>query len=89
MTEHELKLHEKYFDAVRNGIKTFEVRRFDRDFKVGDTLTLMRVTEKGDLQDYKKIKVAVTYILAHEDFPDGIQEGYCVMGIKLREVWND
>jgi len=38
MTEHVLKLNQRYFDAVKNGIKTFEVRKDDRDFKLGDTL---------------------------------------------------
>lgn len=35
---HELKTLPEYFELVRKGIKNFEVRKNDRDFKVGDML---------------------------------------------------
>ena len=93
MTRHTLKLHEKYFDAVKNGIKTFEIRKADRDYKVGDTLHLVRLYVQKEARnnlhevcgvnpsDY--IDAAVTYILTHDDFPVGIPEGYVVMGIAI------
>lgn len=37
---HELKVKPVYFEAVKEGIKTFELRRDDRNFKVGDILLL-------------------------------------------------
>ncbi|WP_270745219.1 DUF3850 domain-containing protein [Lactococcus petauri] len=40
MKTHELKLDVKYFDDVKNGTKNFEIRKNDRDFKVGDILIL-------------------------------------------------
>lgn len=40
MREHELKTWPKYFERVRNGTKTFEVRNNDRDFQTGDTVIL-------------------------------------------------
>ena len=40
MTIHELKIWPQYFDAIASGIKTFEVRKDDRGFAVGDTLVL-------------------------------------------------
>lgn len=40
MKTHELKLDVKYFDKVKNGTKNFEIRKNDRDFKVGDILIL-------------------------------------------------
>jgi hypothetical protein len=36
MKLHELKLVEKYAKAKKDGIKPFEIRKNDRDFKVGD-----------------------------------------------------
>jgi len=47
MTKHTLKLNDRYFDAVANGIKTFEIRKDDRGFRVGDTLKLYRVGVDG------------------------------------------
>lgn len=89
MTVHKLKLFPEYFDAVANGIKTFEIRKNDRDYKVGDTLHLYEFDpekeEFSGLPETRTCDVAVTYILTHEDFPDGIPEDYCVMGIRLRE----
>ncbi|MFK4941218.1 DUF3850 domain-containing protein [Lactococcus petauri] len=40
MKTHELKLDVKYFNEVKNGTKNFEIRKNDRDFKVGDILIL-------------------------------------------------
>ena len=95
MTEHRLKLNNRYFDAVANGIKTFEIRRNDRDYKVGDTLVMKEVNDDGKRLTYAdnnlgmnldyEIKVAVTYILTHEDFPKGIPEGYIAMSIRVVE----
>lgn len=91
MTEHILKLNERYFDAVANGIKTFEIRKNDRNYKVGDTLVLMKANDDGELLTYAdhnlgmnlyhEIKAAVTYILTHDEF-DGISEGYVILGIR-------
>ena len=91
MTEHILKLNDRYFDAVANGIKTFEIRKNDRDYKVGDTLVLKEVNDDGRRLTYPnhdlgmnldyEVKVAVTYILTHDEF-DGISEGYVALGIR-------
>lgn len=37
---HALKIQPKYFEAVRSEVKTFELRKNDRDFRVGDFLAL-------------------------------------------------
>ena len=91
MTEHILKLNERYFDAVANGIKTFEIRKNDRDYKVGDTLVLKEVNDDGKFLTYAdhnlgmnlnyEVKVAVTYVLTHDEF-EGIKEGYVALGIR-------
>ncbi|HVM96584.1 MAG TPA: DUF3850 domain-containing protein, partial [Candidatus Acidoferrales bacterium] len=40
MKTHDLKIWPQWFDAVRLGSKTFEVRKNDRGFEVGDLLNL-------------------------------------------------
>ncbi|WP_288846669.1 DUF3850 domain-containing protein [uncultured Fructobacillus sp.] len=52
MKVHELKLDEKYFDLVNNGLKTFEIRKNDRDYHVGDLLALSRYN--SELNCYKQ-----------------------------------
>lgn len=37
---HALKIQPQYFEAVRSEVKTFELRKNDRDFHVGDFLAL-------------------------------------------------
>lgn len=43
---HHLKIYPEHFSAVCTGVKRAELRKNDRDFKVGDTLHLME-TPKG------------------------------------------
>jgi len=82
MTVHYLKLQTEYFDAVLNGLKTFEVRKNDRDYRLGDTLALMCFHGSDPVKCRPTVVVYVTYILTHEQFPNGVPEGYVVMGIK-------
>lgn len=77
---HELKTHPEPFDDIaKKGIKFFEYRKNDRDFKVGDSLWLRKYNP--DYQAYMKesITVWVTHILYGPNF--GIPEGYCIMSI--------
>lgn len=39
---HDLKIIEPYYTQVLIGNKTFEIRKNDRNFKVGDTITLRK-----------------------------------------------
>jgi len=40
LRQHELKTWPEFFEPVFQGIKTFEIRKADRDFRVGDELWL-------------------------------------------------
>lgn len=56
MTKHELKLDNLYFDAVANGIKTFEIRKDNRGYRIGDTLVLYRVGVDGKYMSDLKVE---------------------------------
>ena len=73
---HALKIYPEYFEAVKSGVKTFEIRKNDRAFRVGDYLLLK---EYNKIEQYtgRMLVVRVTYIT---DFHQ--KEGYVVMGIK-------
>lgn len=75
---HQIRLAKPYFDDVANGIKTFELRKNDRDYKKGDILEMMEFADGKNTG--RMVKVLVTYIL--EDYT-GIEDGYCIMATKL------
>jgi hypothetical protein len=73
---HELKTWPEYFDAVRDGRKTFEIRRNDRGFKVGDVLVLQEFDPETQKYSGEMASFCVTYLT---DF--GQTAGNVVMGI--------
>lgn len=86
--EHELKTLAPYWDALKSGEKTFEVRRDDRGFQRGDILVLFRMRDDDPesfdrhLSDSsrKLLRFKITYILTGGQL--GIEPGYVVMGLK-------
>lgn len=77
--KHELKTWTQYFEEVWDRVKTFEVRKNDRNFQVGDTLILKEWNQFRQTFTGRKMSVKVTYIL---DDPEFVKEGYVIMGIK-------
>lgn len=85
MTTHYLKSWPHLFRASVEGSKRHELRRNDRDFKVGDLLVLQEYDPS--VCEYTKRQKAfiVTYITNAEhpcaisDF--GLNEGYCILSI--------
>lgn len=79
MAVHYLKIKEEYYRDVMIGLKTFELRKNDRDFQVGDILMLIKLDDKGNETD-QVIKKKVKYIL--KDCPQyGLKDGYTILGI--------
>jgi ASC-1-like (ASCH) protein len=54
MQEHNLDIQDKYFQDVKSGIKTFEIRQRNRDYNVGDKIILKNLDNNEVL--IKKIK---------------------------------
>ena len=42
MKLHELKIKEEYWNAILRGDKTFELRKNDRDYQVGDLIHFIK-----------------------------------------------
>jgi uncharacterized protein YqfB (UPF0267 family) len=84
---HELKIKQCYLIHILEGKKTFEVRKNDRDFQVGDTIRFLPIEDEN--YDAHSIEspipnYIITYILA--DF-GGLQQQHVCMAISpLREA---
>lgn len=80
---HELKQLPCYFDDVISGKKTFEVRKADRHYQVGDLLALNEYDSGKKEYTGNSCLVYVDYILNDNEY---CKEGYVVMGIKPRWI---
>lgn len=80
MTVHYLKIKPEYYKDVEAGLKTFELRKNDRNFQVGDILMLIKLDGEGNETD-QVCRVKVSYIL--KDCPQyGLKDGYAILGIE-------
>lgn len=80
MATHNLKTLPEYFSEVRKGIKKFELRKNDRDFKVDDTLCLEEWCDHFEGYTGQEINVKVTYIFEGGIY--GLSEDYVIMSIQ-------
>ncbi|WP_251768342.1 DUF3850 domain-containing protein [Vibrio sp. SCSIO 43169] len=64
---HRLKIKPDYLKAIIEGNKTFEIRKNDRDFKVGDRVCLV------DEENKRYIDIIIKYITDYAQ-----QKGYIV-----------
>jgi len=94
--EHKLKTDRIVFTHVYSGLKGFELRKNDRDFKEGDTLILRETKHSGrSMQEPaglsvgekkpliytgREIECEVNYILHGPIY--GLMDGWVIMGIK-------
>ncbi|MGE0638114.1 MAG: DUF3850 domain-containing protein [Bacteroidia bacterium] len=79
-TTHHLKTRPIYFELVLQGIKTFEVRKDDRNFKTQDFIELKEYDHGKEWYTGRKLKKRIGYILRGGQF--GIEPGYCVIQLK-------
>lgn len=81
---HQLKIESKYFKQIIDGIKTFEVRKNDREFHAGDYLGLNEITDHPiNKKDERKEtgRVILVKVLNVFDNSDFVKEGFVIMSI--------
>jgi hypothetical protein len=87
------KISPKYFKEVAEGKKDFEIRKDDSDYEVGDILILEEYDpdKVEGIVGYtgKWITKRIKYKITHEEFPQGIQEGYCILGLEEIESFEE
>lgn len=82
MKIHHLKTWPPYFEAVKSGVKTFELRKHDRKYAVGDTLALQEYDPMTRAYTGRSIYVDVTFMLQPGTF--GLAPDYIAMSIQVR-----
>jgi hypothetical protein len=96
MKNHQLKTDPNVFQDSILGVKNFEIRKNDREFKVNDHLTLLETTFSGEemlngkVLTYtgRNLSVKINYILYGPCY--GIEAGWVVMSVeKLKRQDND
>lgn len=73
---HYLKTETEYYEAVKNGNKSFELRKNDRGFQVGDIVSLVEVIN-GKPTCEQRHPMEIIYILHGGKF--GLKKGYCIL----------
>lgn len=95
MKTHELKILPQYFEKVLDGSKTFEIRKDDRGFEVGDILVLKEFqqgcidcTQGEPIETEKRgytgrvIKKEISYILKGGISGMGLRKGFSILALK-------
>jgi hypothetical protein len=79
---HPIKILPEYFTEVLNGNKTFELRKDDRGYNVGDILLLIEF----DCGTYtgKQCRRTITYILRDAQ-QYGLNEGFAILAFNPKE----
>lgn len=78
---HDLKIYPEFFSAVSTGVKRAELRKNDRDYRVGDTLHLMETPRGSCHQTGEFINVKITHIADVGEW----MPGYVLLSVELQE----
>lgn len=73
---HELKIHPEYFGPVSEGKKTFEIRKNDRDYRIGDTVILREFDPRTGEYTGRLIQKEVGYVSVFSQM-----SGWCVFSL--------
>ena len=90
MKLHELKIRHEYLIDVSLGTKTFELRKNDRDYQVGDLIRFIDITKDYTENDVEpnideNTLYRITYVL--KNVPNyGLDKDYCILAIKKLEI---
>ncbi|HGK4390036.1 TPA: DUF3850 domain-containing protein [Klebsiella pneumoniae] len=78
---HDIKIYPEFFSAVCTGVKRAELRKNDRDYRVGDTLHLMETPRGSCHQTGEFINVTITHIADIGEW----MPGYVLLSVELQE----
>jgi uncharacterized protein YqfB (UPF0267 family) len=87
MEVHNVKSWAHFYDAIVKGDKTHDLRKNDRNYKVGDCLNLQRYDNINGVYTGERCIVVITYITSTEipcAFSSAVlDKDYCILSIKV------
>lgn len=81
MKIHELKTIPPYYQAVEEGLKNWDLRKDDRDFKVGEFVRLKEYDPVKKVYSGHYLIFRISYILRNAP-KFGLKEGYCILTLE-------
>lgn len=78
---HALKQETAYFQLTIKNKKNYEIRLNDRNFAVGDYIALNEWDPIEKNYTGRSEICEIESILNSDDFPEGLKEGYVILGI--------
>ncbi|WP_280559017.1 DUF3850 domain-containing protein [Priestia megaterium] len=75
---HNLKINKEFFTPVLEQIKTFEIRKNDRGFHVGDKVVLNEWDDEKKQYTGRKTNIEIIYITDYEQ-----KDNYVVFSFKI------
>ncbi len=80
MKLHEIKIKDNYYYALIHGYKSFELRKNDRNYQVGDLIHFVDVNGNDFLNESFNLFI-ITYVLKNVS-EYGLNENYCILSIQ-------
>lgn len=83
---HVLKIKRQYFNDILSGQKTFELRKNERDYKVGEYIRFIN-SNGCAFPETNKHLFKIIYVL--KNVPEyGLSNGYCIFGFRSVSIQN-
>lgn len=86
-TTHELKSWSRFFDPIVTGDRRHELRRNDRDYRVGDRLVLREFDESLGSYTGRECTAVVTSITSQDEpcavSAEGLNPDFCILTIRV------
>ncbi len=78
MTTHHVKCWPDYFKSIVRGEKTFDLRKNDRGYEIGDDVVFEEY--RPGVGEYTGATTARRIVYVLREF-EGLQPGYCILGL--------
>lgn len=81
---HLVKCWVEFFAPIRDGLKTFDIRRDDRDYQVGDEIVQLEYRHGIGTYTGSEVCCIITYVARGKKFePFGLKPGYAILAIDV------